>query len=147
MAQDVKDKYDLVLTKVAAIGISGMMHGYLPFDKDGELLVPFRTWRNTITGQAATELTEVFGFNIPQRWSIAHLYQAVLNQEEHVDKIHSERHARYLGNKLRGALCLDAREHQECSNSGAQHVRRAELPRPFENRSLAELARNTFPPE
>ena len=53
MAQDVKDKYDLVLTKVAAIGISGMMHGYLPFDKDGELLVPFRTWRNTITGQAA----------------------------------------------------------------------------------------------
>lgn len=87
MAQDVKDKYDLVLTKVAAIGISGMMHGYLPFDKDGELLVPFRTWRNTITGQAATELTEVFGFNIPQRWSIAHLYQAVLNQEEHVDKI------------------------------------------------------------
>ena len=81
MAQDVKDKYDLVLTKVAAIGISGMMHGYLPFDKDGELLVPFRTWRNTITGQAATELTEVFGFNIPQRWSIAHLYQAVLQMK------------------------------------------------------------------
>lgn len=72
---------------VCAMGVSAMMHGYLAFDKDWNLLVPFRTWQNTITGQAAAELTELFGFNIPQRWSIAHLYQAVLNKEEHVDKI------------------------------------------------------------
>ncbi len=70
-----------------AIGFSAMMHGYLPFDKNGKLLVPFRTWRNTITGEAAAELTELFGFNIPQRWSIAHLYQAILNGEEHVKDI------------------------------------------------------------
>ncbi len=72
---------------VAAVGISGMMHGYLAFDKDWNLLVPFRTWQNTITGQAAAQLTELFGFNIPQRWSIAHLYQAVLNKEEHISKV------------------------------------------------------------
>ena len=69
---------------VGAIGISGMMHGYLPFDKDGNQLAPFRTWRNTITGEAAEQLTELFGFNIPQRWSVAHLYQAILNGEEHL---------------------------------------------------------------
>ena len=69
------------------MGVSAMMHGYLAFDKDWNLLVPFRTWQNTITGQAAEELTELFGFNIPQRWSIAHLYQAVLNGEEHVPRI------------------------------------------------------------
>ena len=69
---------------VGAIGVSGMMHGYLPFDKDGNQLAPFRTWRNTITGEAAEKLTELFGFNIPQRWSVAHLYQAILNGEEHV---------------------------------------------------------------
>ncbi len=63
------------------------MHGYLPFDSEDNLLVPFRTWRNTITGEAAAELTEVLGFNIPQRWSIAHLYQAILNKEEHVSRI------------------------------------------------------------
>ena len=73
--------------KIAAMGISGMMHGYLAFDKDWNLLVPFRTWQNTITGQAAAELTELFGFNIPQRWSIAHLYQAFLNNEEHIGRI------------------------------------------------------------
>ena len=72
---------------IAAMGISAMMHGYLAFDKDWNLLVPFRTWQNTITGQAAEELTALFGFNIPQRWSIAHLYQAVLNGEEHVERI------------------------------------------------------------
>ncbi|MBR5765869.1 MAG: ATPase, partial [Lachnospiraceae bacterium] len=69
------------------IGISGMMHGYLPFDKDDNLLAPFRTWRNTITGEAAAALTKEFDFNIPQRWSIAHLYQAILNGEEHVKDI------------------------------------------------------------
>ena len=73
--------------KIAAMGISGMMHGYLAFDKDWNLLVPFRTWQNTISGPAAAELTALFGFNIPQRWSVAHLYQAVLNGEEHVPRI------------------------------------------------------------
>ena len=72
---------------VAATGVSAMMHGYLAFDKDWNLLTPFRTWQNTITGLAAAELTELFDFNIPQRWSIAHLYQAVLNGEEHVSRI------------------------------------------------------------
>ena len=72
---------------IQAMGISAMMHGYLAFDKNWNLLVPFRTWQNTITGQAAEELTTLFGFNIPQRWSIAHLYQAVLNGEEHVSQI------------------------------------------------------------
>ena len=73
--------------EIEAAGISAMMHGYLAFDKDWNLLVPFRTWQNTITEQAAEELTNLFGFNIPQRWSIAHLYQAILNKEEHVFKI------------------------------------------------------------
>jgi len=72
---------------IAAAGVSAMMHGYLAFDKDWNLLVPFRTWQNTITGPAAAELTELFGFNIPQRWSIAHLYQAVLNREEHIPQV------------------------------------------------------------
>ena len=87
LARDVKEQFGTDLTKVGALGISGMMHGYLPFDAEGNLLVPFRTWRNTITGEAAAKLTELFGFNIPQRWSIAHLYQAILNKEPHVDKI------------------------------------------------------------
>ena len=64
-----------------------MMHGYMVFDKEGHLLVPFRTWRNTITGEAAEKLTEIFGYPIPQRWSIAHLYQAILNKEPHVKNI------------------------------------------------------------
>ena len=72
---------------IAAMGVSAMMHGYLAFDKDWKLLVPFRTWQNTVTGPAAAKLTEIFGFNIPQRWSIAHLYQAVLNGEDHVPQI------------------------------------------------------------
>lgn len=72
---------------IAAMGVSAMMHGYLAFDKDWNLLVPFRTWQNTITAQAAAELTEAFRFNIPQRWSVSHLYQAVLNGEAHVSEI------------------------------------------------------------
>lgn len=84
---DVKAKYGVELSTVGAIGVSAMMHGYLPFDKDGRQLAEFRTWRNTITGPAAEELTALFGFNIPQRWSIAHLYQAILNGEEHVKDI------------------------------------------------------------
>lgn len=77
----------MTLTKISAIGFSAMMHGYLAFDKAGELLVPFRTWRNTITEEAAAALTKEFSYNIPQRWSIAHLYQAMLNKEEHVKDI------------------------------------------------------------
>ncbi len=84
---DVRKKYGVELRCVGAIGVSAMMHGYLPFDKDGRQLAEFRTWRNTITGPAAEELTALFGFNIPQRWSIAHLYQAILNGEEHVREI------------------------------------------------------------
>ncbi len=87
LKQDVFAKYGLSLTRVGAIGISAMMHGYLPFDAQGSLLTPFRTWRNTITGQAAEELTALLGFNIPQRWSIAHLDQAILGGEEHVGQI------------------------------------------------------------
>ena len=84
---DVKAKYGVELTTVGALGVSAMMHGYLPFDRDGKQLAEFRTWRNTITGEAAEQLTALFGFNIPQRWSIAHLYQAILKGEEHVKDI------------------------------------------------------------
>ncbi|MCI8560280.1 MAG: FGGY-family carbohydrate kinase [Dorea sp.] len=84
---DVKDRYGADLTKIGAIGFSAMMHGYMAFDKDGKLLVPFRTWRNSTTGQAAEALTELFQYNIPQRWSISHLYQAILNGEEHVKDV------------------------------------------------------------
>ena len=87
LAANVRVKYGVNLTTVGALGISAMMHGYLAFDARGELLVPFRTWRNTITEQAAGELTDLFGFNIPQRWSIAHLEQAILNSEPHVPRI------------------------------------------------------------
>ncbi|MDE7158873.1 MAG: FGGY-family carbohydrate kinase [Clostridiales bacterium] len=87
LAEDVKQKYGVVLTTIGAIGFSAMMHGYLVFDKDGKLLVPFRTWRNNNAADAADKLTEVFGYHIPARWSIAHLYQAILNNEPHVKDI------------------------------------------------------------
>lgn len=87
LSQQVRQKFGVPLTTVGAIGVSGMMHGYLPFDQEDNLLVPFRTWRNTMTGPAAEELTQLFGFNIPQRWSVAHLYQAILNHEPHVSQI------------------------------------------------------------
>ena len=87
LRRDVREKYGVSLKKIGAIGISAMMHGYLAFDAQGKLLAPFRTWRNTITGPAAAELTELFQFNIPQRWSIAHLHQAILNGEAHVGDI------------------------------------------------------------
>ena len=87
LAEDVKNQYGITLTKVAAIGFSAMMHGYMPFNKEGELMVPFRTWRNNLQEQASNELTKLFDFHIPQRWSIAHLYQAILNGEEHVKDI------------------------------------------------------------
>jgi sugar (pentulose or hexulose) kinase len=84
---EVQAKYGVPLATVGAIGFSAMMHGYLAFDKSDKLLVPFRTWRNTITAKAAEQLTKLFKFNIPQRWSIAHLYQAILNKEPHVRAI------------------------------------------------------------
>ena len=87
LKRDVKEKFGKTLTEVGAIGISGMMHGYLPFDRNMKQLAGFRTWRNTMTKEAAEELTALFGFNIPQRWSIAHLYQAILRGEEHVKDI------------------------------------------------------------
>lgn len=87
MTEDVKRQYGVAVEKLGAIGFSAMMHGYLAFDRSGELLVPFRTWRNTITQQASEALTEAFQFHVPQRWSIAHLYQAILNGEEHVPNV------------------------------------------------------------
>ena len=87
LMQNVEQTYGVRLTTCAGFGISAMMHGYLAFDETGALLVPFRTWRNTMTEQAAEKLTEAFDFNIPQRWSIAHLYQAILNKEPHVGRI------------------------------------------------------------
>lgn len=87
LADDVEAKYGEKLTTLGALGFSGMMHGYIPFNAEGELLVPFRTWRNTMTEEACKKLIPVFHFNIPQRWSIAHLYQAILSGEEHVKDI------------------------------------------------------------
>ena len=87
LKKDVKKKYGVELTSVGSIGISAMMHGYMPFDGEGNLLSPFRTWRNTVTAQASEELTKLFGFNIPQRWSVSHLRQAMLNGEEHLKKL------------------------------------------------------------
>lgn len=87
LKKDVSDKYGITVTKFKSIGISGMMHGYLPFDENDNLLTPFRTWRNTTTEKAAKELTQLFKFNIPQRWSIAHLHQAILNGEQHLPQI------------------------------------------------------------
>ncbi len=87
LAADVQQKYDCKITRLASIGISAMMHGYLPFDAEGRLLAPFRTWRNTNTGKAAAELSQLFNFNIPLRWSISHIYQALLNGESHVGNV------------------------------------------------------------
>ncbi|PJG82318.1 xylulokinase [Caviibacterium pharyngocola] len=87
LTQNVLEIYETHITQVSSIGISGMMHGYMPFDSHGNLLTPFRTWRNNITSDAAKKLTALFNYNIPQRWSIAHLYQAILNQEDHISQI------------------------------------------------------------
>lgn len=84
---DVEQRYGVRPTAVGALGVSAMMHGYLAFDGAGELLVPFRTWRNTTTGPAAAELSELFGYNIPLRWSVAHLYQAILDDEPHAPRV------------------------------------------------------------
>ncbi len=86
---EVKNKYNVPVKKLASFGVSAMMHGYLALDEKDQILVPFRTWRNTITEEAAVKLTEALQFNIPQRWSIAHFYQALLNRESHVMQVHS----------------------------------------------------------
>lgn len=87
LVENVKEKYGVGLKKIKALGISAMMHGYMVFDKDNQLLVPFRTWRNTMTAEATDVLTELFQYNIPQRWSIAHLYQEILEKKEYVNEI------------------------------------------------------------
>ena len=87
LRRDVKEKYGVEIEKLAAIGISAMMHGYLAFDASGELLAPFRTWRNTNTRTAAAELSKLFSYNVPLRWSISHLYQCILDKEPHVKDI------------------------------------------------------------
>lgn len=107
LAAEVQSKYHVSLKRIQSIGISAMMHGYLAFDEHDQLLVPFRTWRNNITGQAADELTQLFDFNVPQRWSIAHLYQAILNDEEHVAHVNfMTTLAGYITWKLTGTKVL-----------------------------------------
>ena len=109
LMKDVKDKFGVELASAAGFGISAMMHGYLAFDENRNLLVPFRTWRNTMTGEAAEKLTAELGFNIPQRWSIAHLYQAILNNESHISKIaHITTLAGYVHFLLTGENVLGA---------------------------------------
>lgn len=87
LAKSVQEKYGTQIKTLGSLGFSAMMHGYMAFDQGGELLVPFRTWRNTITQEASEKLTQLFQYHIPQRWSIAHLYQAILNGEEHVGSV------------------------------------------------------------
>ena len=107
LCRDVERRYGQPLNRVGVLGVSAMMHGYLPFDAQGRQLAPFRTWRNTTTGQAAQILSELFSVNIPQRWSIAHLYQAILNQEEHISHIaHLTTLAGYIHWKLTGRWVL-----------------------------------------
>ena len=111
LVKDIKEKYDISLQTIGAIGFSGMMHGYMAFDQEGKLLVPFRTWRNTMTSQASESLTKTFGYHIPQRWSIAHLYQAILNEEEHVKEIdYLTTLAGYIHWKLTGKKVLGVGE-------------------------------------
>ena len=107
LAEQYKEKYGEELCRIDAVGISAMMHGYLAFDSEDRLLVPFRTWRNTITEKAASYLTELFSFNIPQRWSIAHYGEAILNKEEHVSKVaHLTTLAGYIHYVLTGERVL-----------------------------------------
>ncbi len=103
LKKEVREKYSIILTRVGSIGISAMMHGYLVFDKDGNQLVPFRTWRNNNAEHAAKQLTSLFNYPIPARWSLAHLYQAILNGEEHLPRIsHLTTLAGYVHERLTG---------------------------------------------
>ncbi len=102
LRREVKTQYGEELSTVGVIGVSAMMHGYFPLDREGRQLTAFRTWRNTMTGEASETLTELFGFRIPQRWSIAHLYQAIINGEEHVKDIAT---LTTLAGYVHGRLC------------------------------------------
>jgi sugar (pentulose or hexulose) kinase len=111
LARDVMNNYGVEIENLAGMGVSAMMHGYLPFDKDGKQLTEFRTWRNTMTEQAAAELTELFGFNVPQRWSIAHLGQAIIKEEAHLPEIeYLTTLAGYIHWKLTGKKVLGVGE-------------------------------------
>lgn len=111
MTDNVKEQFGVALKTTGSIGISAMMHGYLVFDQSGKLLTPFRTWRNNITGQASEALTKLFDYPIPQRWSISHLYQAILNQEEHLSDIsYMTTLAGYVHWKLTGQKVLGVGE-------------------------------------
>ena len=112
------------MTTLGAIGFSGMMHGYLPFDGEGRQLAEFRTWRNTITGPASEKLSELFRFNIPQRWSVAHLYQAILNGEEHVgeDPFPYDAGRLYPLEDDREKKSWESGKRQECSQSILRYI-------------------------
>ena len=111
MTEDVEKQYGVKVEKLAALGFSAMMHGYMAFGADDEILVPFRTWRNAITEEASEKLTKLFNYNIPQRWSIAHLYQAILNGEDHVKDIRFQTTlAGYIHWKLTGRKVLGVGE-------------------------------------
>lgn len=132
LTEDVKRQYGVTITKLGAIGFSAMMHGYMAFDENDELLVPFRTWRNTMTGKASEKLTKLFSFHIPQRFSIAHLYQAILNGEEHVKDVRflttlaGYIHWRLTGEKVLGVgdasgmFPIDAKTHHYHGQMAAQ---------------------------
>ena len=103
LVEDVRSRYGTELRTVAALGISGMMHGYVALDGDGNLLVPFRTWRNNITGAACAELSPLLDFAVPQRWSIAHLYQSILDGQPHLQQlVHLKTLAAYVHWRLTG---------------------------------------------
>ena len=111
MTEVVEKQYGVKVEKLAALGFSAMMHGYMAFGADDEILVPFRTWRNAITEEASEKLTKLFNYNIPQRWSIAHLYQAILNGEDHVKDIKFQTTlAGYIHWKLTGRKVLGVGE-------------------------------------
>lgn len=107
LKEDCRSRYGVVPHRLGALGVSAMMHGYLPFDEEGKLLVPFRTWRNTTTARAARELSREFSFHIPERWSVSHVYQAILDQEPHVPRIaHLTTLAGYAHWRLTGEWAL-----------------------------------------
>lgn len=111
LVDDVARRFEVPLRSLAALGVSGMMHGYLPLDADRKPLVPFRTWRNNITGAACAELTPLLDFAVPQRWSIAHLYQSILESQPHVGQIaHLTTLAGYVHYELTGALVMGVGE-------------------------------------
>ena len=143
LKEDLMKTTGTVLTTTGAIGISAMMHGYLVFDKNGNQLVPFRTWKNTITGEAAKELSELFCFNIPQRWSIAHLHQAYLNKEAHVPEIDfMTTLAGYIHRKISGRKVLGIGDASGMFPiDSATCAYRADMIQKYENRTGIDLSK------